>query len=173
METKKANSIQKTQNKTGVKLKKFSGPVIFAVLLLFFEYNNIFVYKTIGGENIAFCLNKISHFIGGAVVAWFFALVVQKDIFNKMKFIEKMLFLSGCSALVGCSWEFAEFFSEKYMENICPFIWKILQIGDLNDTVTDLLSDILGGLFVAVIFKTKEKSPAIGGAIFVYKSSGS
>ena len=90
------------------------------------------------------------HLLGGAFVATFFLWLTEKYPgqwqVSRNFFVRATIFLSF-TALVGVLWEFSEFiygFFASYRA------WHIAG-GDVTDTVTDLLNDLLGGLAVVVV----------------------
>lgn len=97
------------------------------------------------------------HFLGGFFVAMlmFYYLAEMKPSSN----LKNYLTIVGAVTFIGVVWEFAEYLGSQIL--IDP-LYKYVQvkayfIGDLDDTINDLLMDILGALaFLAVFLKTKK-----------------
>ena len=87
------------------------------------------------------------HFAGGFFVAMFMADYL-KDRLVSGQWIKNMLIVIGATIFIGVVWEFAEFIANQTL--VEPFYrWfgiKAYFMGDLPDTVNDLLMDTLGGL---------------------------
>ena len=96
------------------------------------------------------------HFIGGFVSAFFFSVYYadrlrviykEKTIFSKL-FI--LVFIVGISASVGVAWEVYEFVYDKLVT--LPQQSGFYAQPGLDDTMKDLVMDMLGGLEVALLF---------------------
>lgn len=85
--------------------------------------------------------DKILHFLGGAIVAWFFSLVFTLEL-SSLPASKGFLVIISTVALIGVLWEFAEYLSGTYSPQ---FIWNYFHGGDLPDTLLDLFVDMLGG----------------------------
>lgn len=77
-----------------------------------------------------------------------------EDHFRDNKPIQNLLILVGATVFIGVVWEFVEYIANQTL--IEPF-YRWFQIrayfmGDLNDTVKDLLNDTMGGLISSLIF---------------------
>ena len=72
---------------------------------------------------------------------------------------KKTLLIIGYALIIGVLWEFAEFLAGKYLSDPIYNIWHLRTyfIGDLDDTLGDLLNDIIGGLTFAIAFRKKIK----------------
>lgn len=104
--------------------------------------------------NIIPHFDKFMHFIGGAIAAWFFVYYFRRDFretdrWSKVRFI---LAIIGAVTFVGVVWEFGERLSTLYAPH---WFRHYFYGGDLADTLTDILSDILGGVALAIGFKQK------------------
>lgn len=91
------------------------------------------------------------HFLGGAWLGFFtvWLLFFTRKISIKSSFLFILLFILGISALVGVLWEASEFFLDKFLGNV--WYGHFMQI-DIEDMMTDLFFDLIGGLFAGLIF---------------------
>lgn len=92
--------------------------------------------------------DQILHFWGGFFVASFFSAYLKDNLRSDTK-IKNTLIITGAAAFIGVLWEFSEFLASSYLS---PYIYhaygiKTYFIGDLEDTLNDLLMDILGACF--------------------------
>jgi len=82
-------------------------------------------------------------------VAMLFSIYLKDHLFDNSK-LKNTLIILGVVSFVGVTWEFAEYIANTILS---PLIYNLFAVktyfmGDLNDTVNDLLMDILGaGLF--------------------------
>lgn len=92
----------------------------------------------------------LHHFLGGFFVAMlvtnYLADIVDLKIKIKISEIKKYLILAGTVTFIGVVWEFAEYLAAQTL--IEPlynnFGFRAYFIGDLDDTINDLLMDIMG-----------------------------
>ena len=80
-----------------------------------------------------------------------------KDRLTLMGWTKNILIIAGTTVFIGVIWEFAEFIANQ---TLIDFVYDKFRVrtyfmGDLNDTVLDLLMDILGAL-VFVLFAYKQ-----------------
>jgi hypothetical protein len=95
-------------------------------------------------------LDKFLHAGGGLIAGWFFALYFKNDFQDSR--VRYILAIVSAVALVGVLWEFAERLSTLY----APHWFKYYFYGgDLNDTLTDLAADLIGGLAIGIGAKQK------------------
>ncbi|OFZ67583.1 MAG: hypothetical protein A3D92_18325 [Bacteroidetes bacterium RIFCSPHIGHO2_02_FULL_44_7] len=97
-------------------------------------------------------LDKAFHLLGGVVIAWFFSIYLRKDLRPIPRF-RQLLFVIACVSLAGVVWEFTEYLSEIYSPRYAPWLLHYFSIGNLRDTLGDLVSDLLGGLVFFVMSK--------------------
>lgn len=97
-------------------------------------------------------LDKVFHLLGGVVVAWFFVLYLRKDLPLVSRF-KQFLLITACVSLVGVVWEFGEYLTHIYGPTYSPWLLRYFDIGDLADTLSDLVFDLLGGLLLFVMSK--------------------
>ena len=93
------------------------------------------------------------HFSCGFLVAILFSIYLKDHLINGSK-IKNVLIILGATSFIGVTWEFAEYIANQTL--IEP-VYKYFQIrayfmGDLNDTLNDLLMDILGATLFAGSF---------------------
>ncbi|MDP3792604.1 MAG: hypothetical protein Q8Q89_02640 [bacterium] len=100
----------------------------------------------------------VFHFTGGLFVAMFMADYL-KDHFVSREWVKNMLIVVGATVFIGVVWEFAEFIANQTLADLVysKLGVRAYFIGDLQDTINDLLMDILGALtFMSLhFFKTK------------------
>ena len=92
------------------------------------------------------------HFLGGSFIAMLMANYLSEYFVNK-NFLKNLLIIVGVTILIGVVWEFAEYIANQAL--IEP-VYKYFKIhayfmGDLNDTVSDLLMDILGATTLSLL----------------------
>jgi hypothetical protein len=92
-------------------------------------------------------VDTFQHFLGGFFVAMLMTGYL-KDHFLSGKTIQNILIVTGATIFIGVVWEFAEYIANQTL--IEPFQrWfgiKAYFMGDLRDTMLDLLMDTLGSL---------------------------
>jgi len=96
------------------------------------------------------------HFLGGFFVAMLMYHYL-KDHFLPGQYIKNILIITGATIFIGVVWEFTEYIAnqtlveptKKYLGINAYFM------GDLSDTITDLLMDTLGA-FTFVVFTYKQ-----------------
>lgn len=88
------------------------------------------------------------HFLGGAVAGWWAWLAFYYGKLEKFKMIEFAIVFLGVVALVGLAWEFFEWGLDQTLG-----VWYALPPSQpsVDDTLADLLMDILGGVLVLLI----------------------
>jgi len=92
------------------------------------------------------------HFLGGffmAMLMFHYLKINELRIANcELGKIKKYLIILGAVSFIGVVWEFAEYLaSQTLIEPIYnSFSIRAYFIGDLDDTINDLLMDILGAL---------------------------
>ena len=101
----------------------------------------------------------IAHFSGGLFMAMFMAAYL-KDQLPPGKIIKNALIIVGVAVFIGVIWEFAEFIANQTL--IVP-TRKYLGVnayfmGDLVDTVKDLLMDTLGALTFFIIHSLRSRN---------------
>ena len=97
--------------------------------------------------------DQVLHFSGGFFVAMFFSAYLKDHLPADSK-LKNTLIILGVVSFIGVTWEFAEYIANVVLSPIIynQFAIKTYFMGDLNDTVSDLLMDILGaGAFAFVL----------------------
>ena len=95
-----------------------------------------------------FHFDKIMHFTGGFVVAWFFITILGKELRTNRAIL--VLILISLTTFVGVLWEFTEFLSGEHLKDKLPWIGRYFYGGNLKDTLLDLLFDMMGAIAFAV-----------------------
>ena len=103
-------------------------------------------------------IDVILHSLGGFFVAMFVADYLKDRLIPK-GWIKNTLIVVGATTFIGVVWEFAEFIANQ---TLIDFIYNKFKIrayfmGDLNDTVLDLLMDILGAITLMSFYFSKKK----------------
>lgn len=98
----------------------------------------------------------VLHFWGGFFVAMFMADYLKDRLVPGGR-IKNVLIVIGATIFIGVVWEFAEFIANQ---TLVDFFYNVFGVrayfmGDLNDTVLDLLMDILGALMFLSILHRK------------------
>lgn len=91
--------------------------------------------------------DKLLHFSGGIIAGWISYIFMRRYVASAPRLVQGLFVLSG-TALIGISWEFAE-----YLSSALDFYLAIegyLYIGDLRDTIFDLVMDLTGGGLAAL-----------------------
>ena len=105
----------------------------------------------------------IHHFLGGFFVAMLmvhYLKIKELRISNfELGLLKKVLITVGAVSFIGVVWEFAEYLSAQML--IEPlynnFGIRAYFVGDLDDTINDLLMDILGALTFLLLKMLKRK----------------
>ena len=106
--------------------------------------------------------DQVLHFSGGLFIAMFFSAYLKEHLFHNSK-LKNTLIILGATSFIGVTWEFAEYIANQTLTE--PF-YRYFQVhvyfmGDLNDTVNDLLMDILGaGVFAVLKILSRTKFTA-------------
>ena len=103
-------------------------------------------------------VDVILHFLGGFFVAMFMADYL-KDRFIPREWIKNTLIIAGATIFIGVVWEFAEFIANQTLAKLLYRWFSIMGyfMGDLNDTVLDLLMDIIGSLTLTSFYSLKNR----------------
>lgn len=104
-------------------------------------------------------VDTVQHFLGGLLVAMFMA-GYFRDHFLPKSNLNNALLVIGASIFVGVFWEFAEYIANQTL--IEPFQkWfgiKAYFMGDLNDTVVDLMMDTMGAITTCLFILRKRST---------------
>ena len=92
-------------------------------------------------------VDTVQHFLGGFLVAMFMSYYL-KDHLLERAFLKNMLIVIGVTTFVGVAWEFSEYIANQTL--IKPFYYwfgiRAYFMGNLQDTINDLLMDVIGSL---------------------------
>ncbi|OGM98268.1 MAG: hypothetical protein A2915_04080 [Candidatus Yanofskybacteria bacterium RIFCSPLOWO2_01_FULL_41_34] len=117
----------------------------------------IFIINLIGLYNQWYLIypwfDQVLHFSGGFLMAILLSIYLKNHLLENAK-LKNILIVLGAVSFIGITWEFAEYLASQILvESIYRnFGIRTYFIGDLNDTINDLLMDILGaGLFLFVL----------------------
>lgn len=98
------------------------------------------------------------HFSGGFFVAMFFYQYIKKHLLPNSR-LTNMLIIVGSTVFIGVVWEFVEFLAEAilttYLQDMLNVSYGFM--GNLEDTIVDLLMDILGAISLAGLFLRKNR----------------
>lgn len=97
-----------------------------------------------------FYFDTILHFFGGFFVAMFFYDYLKE--YTKSRKIKKLLIITGATIFIGVIWEFSEYIATYFLSDYLYSNYGIVCcMGDLNDTINDLLMDIIGAIAFIVL----------------------
>lgn len=119
-------------------------PFLVGVIVLFVA---IVVAKDFGWYDQFFLMDKVFHVLGGAIVAWFAWSLWAKKMKADSWWV-RLIFFVGVVALVGLAWEWLEYLS-SISGNAALIAY--IHIGDLADTLKDLLADMVGGSVASLL----------------------
>lgn len=132
---------------------KFKAPVLVGLAVIFVA---VFPSEWFGWFGIHF-FDKVLHLSGGIISAWFFSIFFRNELSATSK-IRAIIIIVSIVSLVGVFWEFSEYISSVYVSQIMPDISRYMYIGDLADTLGDILFDLTGGLSFGIPYFLKSKS---------------
>ena len=81
------------------------------------------------------------------------------------KKLHNLLIIVGTTVFIGVVWEFAEYLGNRLLSDPIYYYYhvRVYFMGDLQDTIKDLMDDTLGALFFTVFFyKFYKKSSGSG-----------
>ena len=132
-------------------MKHFIRPVSIGIGLVLLS---TVIAESLGLYEIFPSFDKALHFSGGIVAGWISYLVVRRYLSPAPMWVQWFVVLGG-TALFGVVWEFAE-----YTSSALDFYFAVegyLYIGDLRDTMFDLMLDVAGG-GIAALWHIKKHS---------------
>lgn len=94
-------------------------------------------------------------------MAMLFSIYLKDHFLNNSK-IKNILIILGVVSFIGVTWEFSEYIANTILSPIIynTFAIKTYFMGDLDDTMNDLLMDILGaGVFALHFIKSRKSQP--------------
>lgn len=121
-------------------MKKHFYPVVVGIILILF---GTFATAYFDLYTRFAHFDKILHTSGGFIVAWFFAWYWGSK-FNNFNKFERVVLLAAMGALIGFCWELLEFSVSVPPLSAHQLIHHYLYIGDLRDTLGDLVADTFG-----------------------------
>lgn len=126
----------------------------FLFLVIIFFVNVLGLYRGWGLNYSWF--DQVLHFSGGFFVAMLFSIYLKNHLPSDAK-LKNALVLISVVAFIGVIWEFAEYLAGQILiEPIYKnFDIKTYFIGDIDDTINDLLMDILGAILFVFSSRTK------------------
>lgn len=136
-----------------INYKKFKAPIFTGLVIMFIA---VFPTEWFNLYDVRY-FDKLLHLSGGIISAWFFSIFLRKELGESSKFRATVIVVS-IAGLTGILWEFAEYISSAYVFQIAPTIAQYVFIGDLTDTLGDILMDLTGGLSFAIFYILKLKS---------------
>lgn len=98
--------------------------------------------------------DKISHLLGGFFVGSVFFYFFQKKptaLDLKKNWLITFTLVLGFAALIGVGWEFLEFTLDQIL-GIGQKVTPLIAQGNVADTIGDLLFDLLGSGFFAIVY---------------------
>ena len=105
--------------------------------------------------------DTLLHYLGGFFVALLFFHYLKKHFLPNSK-LQNILILVGAVMFIGVVWEFFEYILNQTAREAFHNAFKVRLnfMGDMNDTMIDLLMDMLGGFTVALVslFLKKRRS---------------
>ena len=129
-----------------------------------FVLATIFISNLVGmyfGMYMYWWFDMIHHFLGGFFVAMLMVHYLKVEELriknNELGIIKKCLIMVGVVSFIGVIWELAEYLaSQTLIEPMYKYFQiKAYFIGDLDDTINDLLMDILGAFAWLAVSKRK------------------
>jgi uncharacterized membrane protein YjdF len=119
----------------------------FLALVAIFAVNAVGLYY--GWYLEHFWFDMLLHFLGGFFIAMLMAGYL-KEHFGGSK-LKNILVILGATAFIGVIWEFTEYIANQTLTEPTYKYFGIRAyfMGDLDDTVNDLMMDILGGTLLS------------------------
>ena len=92
------------------------------------------------------------HFLGGSFIAMLMANYLSEYFVNKNT-LKNLLIIVGVTVFIGVAWEFVEYIANQTLIEPVYRYFKVHAyfMGDLDDTVSDLLMDILGATTLSLL----------------------
>ena len=117
----------------------------FTALVIIFIINVLSLYY---GWDLKWAwFDVVMHFSGGLFVAMLMA-VYLKEYLRNGEIIKNVLIVVGATVFIGVVWEFAEYLGNQTLTE-SAYHWfgiRTYFMGDLDDTIIDLMMDTLGAL---------------------------
>ena len=135
---------------------KYKTAIIYLTLLLLTNLGTFYwsLYQEYGWVDIA------QHLAGGFFVAMFMVVYLRNNLANN--FLKNVVVIVGATVLVGVLWEFAEYIANQALiePSYKYFGIRAYFMGDLQDTIGDLLNDIIGSSVFSLLhfFRSRKRS---------------
>ena len=102
----------------------------------------------------------VCHLSGGFLVAMLFSQYLKEHLIQGNK-IQTVLIIVGTTVFIGVIWEFMEYIANRTLIDFFyqKFSIRTYFMGDLNDTVKDLLDDTLGALGFSTLHLIRSRDP--------------
>ena len=96
--------------------------------------------------------DQVLHFLGGFFIAMLMANYLN-DYFVNKNTLKNLLIIVGVTVFIGVAWEFVEYIANQTLIEPVYIYFKVHAyfMGDLDDTVSDLLMDILGATTLSLL----------------------
>lgn len=122
----------------------------FLFLTVIFVVNAVGLYN--GWYQDFFWFDIILHFLGGFFVAMLMANYLNEYFVNK-KILKNVFIIVSATVFIGVVWEFSEYIANLALSPIIyeRFAIRTYFMGNIDDTIGDLLVDILGALFFSFL----------------------
>lgn len=134
-------------------IRKYVSPIVSGTALIIF---GLFISNHYDFYSHIVYLDKVYHALGGMVLGWFFFRYFNGPDF-KLTPLNLIFTTVAAVCFFGVIWEFAERLSSVYSPVYFPSLYQYFHGGDLNDTLFDLVADMLGGLlFVLASIHTRK-----------------
>ncbi len=127
---------------------------VFAGFLLVFV--GLYVSEQLGLYYSIPFFDKVMHFVGGMIAAWFVLALMQEEI-THMRWWKQAIIIVSVTAFIGVIWEWAEYLS-NYTRATAPWFYRYFSGGNLVDTLGDLVADTVGGLAITIWALRKERT---------------
>lgn len=124
-------------------------------LVLTFSINLFLIVYNLDDIFLGYSVDPVLHFAGGFFVAMFFgAYLKNMNIGNPgSPRLKRILILISITVFIGVIWEFSEYLATNFFGDYLYYKYKVICcMGNLDDTITDLLMDILGATTFVLVF---------------------
>lgn len=121
-------------------------PIFFLILILAINLAGMYYQLYLNYS----WFDQVLHFSGGFFVAMLFSIYLKNHLRSGEK-LKNILIILSTVAFMGVAWEFSEYIASLTLINpiYSHFHIRTYFIGDLEDTLNDLLMGILGACFFA------------------------
>lgn len=127
-------------------ISKYKWPLLAAIALNFVA---LYIGEEFGFYYRFAYIDKVFHFLGGVVAAWFFFVLLGERA-KSFSALRMVLIAMVFVYFVGVVWEFLEYISTVYSPIYAPWLQHYFSIGSWLDSLGDLVADMAGGLIVTL-----------------------